>query len=106
VSRLTPSARAAEAKVLGALVWHLAPIEMAWTGKSPHAICEQMKDPAGNRHRTLAEIVEHNAHDKLVAWGWNPGHGREPAPGTQEQLGRIVQAWVETGAECPPEVAR
>ena len=94
------------AKVPGALVWHLAPIEMAWAGKSPHAICEQMKDPARNRHRTLAEIVEHNAHDKLVAWGWNPGHGREPAPGTQEQLGRIVQAWVETGAECPPEVAR
>jgi hypothetical protein len=94
------------AKVPGAPHWQLAPIEMAWAGKSPHAICEQMKDPARNHHRSLAQIVDHNAHDKLVAWGWDPGHGREPAPGTQEQLGRIVQAWVETGAECPPEGAR
>src|SRR5439155_562187 len=32
--------------------------------------------------------------------------GDTPAPGTQEELGRIVQAWVETGAECPPEGAK
>ena len=94
------------AKVPGAPHWQLAPIEMAWVGKSPHAICEQMKDPARNGHRSLAQIIDHTAHDKLVAWGWAPGHGREPAPGTQEQLGRTVQAWVETGAECPPEEAK
>ena len=94
------------ATVPGAPHWQLAPIQMAWVGKSPHAICEQMKDPARNGRRSLAETVEHNAHDKLVAWGWNPGHGRNPAPGTQEELGRIVQAWVETGAECPPEGAK
>jgi hypothetical protein len=94
------------AKVPGAPHWQLAPIQMAWVGKSPHAICEQMKDPVRNGHRSLAQVVDHNAHDKLVAWGWNPGHGRDPAPGTQEELGRIVQAWVETGAECPPEGAK
>ena len=94
------------ARVPGAPHWQLAPIQMAWVGKTPHQICEQMKDPKRNGGRSLAQIVEHNAHDELVGWGWHPGHGREPAPGTQEQLGKLVQAWVDSGAECPPEGAR
>jgi hypothetical protein len=94
------------ALVPGAPEWHLAPRVMAWVGKSPAQICTQMKDPARIGGRTLAQIIEHNAHDPLVAWGWNPGHDREPAPGTQEQLGGLVAAWVETGAECPSEGAK
>lgn len=94
------------ARVPGAPNWHLAPIEMAWVGRTPRQLCEQLKDPKRNGGRSLAQIVEHNAHDELVGWGWRPGHGREPAPGTQESFGAIVQAWVETGAECPPEEAR
>jgi hypothetical protein len=94
------------ARVPGAPNWHLAPIEMAWVGKTPRHICEQMKDPKRNGGKTLAQIVEHNAHDELVGWGWKPGTGREPAPGTQEHFGAIVAAWVETGAECPSEEAR
>lgn len=90
-------------RVPGAPSWHLAPIQMAWVGKTAGYICNQLKDPARNGGKTLAQIVEHNAHDKLVAWGWNPGHGREPAPGTQEQFGKLVAAWVETGAACPEE---
>ena len=35
-----------------------------------------------------------------------PGADREPAPGTQEQFGAIIAAWVQTGAECPSEEAR
>jgi len=93
------------ARVPGAPDWHLAPRAMAWVGKSPREICEQMKDPARNGGRTLAQIVDHNAHDRLVAWGWNPGHSREPAPGTQEQLGQLVADWVASGAECPNEGA-
>jgi hypothetical protein len=31
----------------------------------------------------------------------NPGAGRRPVPGTQEQFGAIVQAWIDTGAACP-----
>lgn len=89
--------------VPGAPHWALAPIEMAWVGKTLREICEQMKDPKRNGGKTAAQIVEHNAHDELVAWGWHPGHGREPAPGTQAQLGELVAAWVETGAECPTE---
>lgn len=94
------------ARVPGAPHWHLAPREMAWVGKTPRQVCEQMKDPQRNGGRTLAQLVDHNAHDKLVGWGWAPGWGREPAPGTQEQFGVIVQAWVDTGAECPSEEAR
>jgi hypothetical protein len=91
------------ARVPGAPNWHVAPREMAWVGKSPRQICEQLKDPKRNGGKSLAQIVEHNAHDDLVAWGWQPGHDREPAPGTQEQFGAIVAMWVDTGAACPSD---
>jgi hypothetical protein len=81
--------------------WGLAPIEMAWEGKSVGEICLQIKDPARNGGRDLALLLEHMAKDDLVAWGWHPGAGRRPAPGTQEQFGAIIQAWINTGAECP-----
>ena len=92
-------------RVPGAPRWHLAPIEMAWAGKSASSICNQIKDPRRNGGKTLAQIVDHSAHDELVAWGWHPGHDREPAPGTQEQFGALVAAWADTGAECPSESA-
>jgi len=94
------------ARIPGAPKWHVAPREMAWVGKTPHQICEQIKDPKRNGGRSLAQIVEHNAHDELVGWGWAPGHDREPAPGTQAQFGAIVAAWADTGAACPGEGAR
>jgi hypothetical protein len=94
------------ARVPGAPNWHLAPIEMAWVGKSPAHVCDQLKDPARNGGKSLAQIVEHNAHDRLVAWGWEPGDDREPAPGSQQEFGELVAAWVETGAECPEEESR
>ena len=81
--------------------WHLAPIEMAWEGKSLGEICAQIKDPARNGGKTLDQIVEHMAHDDLVGWGWHPGEGREPVPGTQEAFGELIKYWVETGAACP-----
>src|SRR5215207_2415909 len=82
--------------------WHLAPGEMAWEGKSLGQICEQLKDRSRNGGRDLAALHEHMAHDDLVAWGWDPGAGREPAPGTQAIFGDLIKAWIETGAECPP----
>jgi len=74
---------------------------MAWEGKSVSEICRQIKDPARNGGRTLALLHEHIAKDDLVAWAWTPGEGRMPAPGTQEQLGALIQAWIDSGAECP-----
>ena len=90
-------------RVPGAPKWQLAPLGMAWVGKSVAHICAQMKDPARNGGKTLAQIVEHNGHDELVAWGWAPGADREPVPGTQAQFGALTAAWAETGAECPEE---
>lgn len=81
--------------------WHLAPASMAWQGRSVAEICAQIKDPARNGGHSLAEIVEHVAHDSLVGWAWSPGVGREPAPGTQETFGELIEAWVDTGAACP-----
>jgi hypothetical protein len=46
-------------------------------------------------------LQEHVAKDDLIAWGWNPGTGRDPAPGTQEGAGQLIQAWIDTGAQCP-----
>ena len=81
--------------------WGLAPIEMAWEGKSIGQICIQLKDPSRNGGRTLALLHEHLAGDDLIAWGWNPGPGRNPAPGTQQRLGELIKAWIDTGAQCP-----
>jgi hypothetical protein len=93
----------AQARVPGAPTWHLAPLSMAWLGRTPGQICAQLKDPARNGGRTLEQIWEHSAHDPLVAWGWDPGHGRAPAPGTQKEFGELIRAWIDTGAACPPE---
>ena len=94
------------ARVPGAPHWQLAPKAMAWVGKTPAALCEQLKDPARNGNRQLAQIVDHVSHDALVGWGWAPGHGRTPAPGSQAAFGALVAAWVEAGAACPkPELS-
>ncbi|MEO8701330.1 MAG: Isoquinoline 1-oxidoreductase subunit [Kofleriaceae bacterium] len=90
-------------RVPGAPKWHLAPIAMAWVGRTASQICNQLKDPKRNGGKTLAQLVEHNGHDELVAWGWKPGADREPAPGTQAQFGALTAAWIETGAECPED---
>jgi hypothetical protein len=81
--------------------WGLAPLSMTWEGKSLGEICVQLKDKDRNGGRDLALLQEHVAKDDLVAWGWAPGQGREPAPGSQELAGRLVQAWIDSGAQCP-----
>ena len=87
--------------VPGNPAWHLAPIEMAWVGKSLGQICEQIKDPNRNGGKSMDELLHHMADDQLVGWGWNPGVGREPAPGTQKEFGALFKAWIDTGAVCP-----
>jgi len=89
------------AGVPGAPKWHMAPVAMAWQGKSLGQICEQIKDPARNGKRTLAQLHDHMAHDALVGWGWHPGGTRTPAPGTQQRFGELVDDWIRTGAACP-----
>jgi hypothetical protein len=87
--------------VPGHPLWHVAPIEMAWQGKSLAEICAQIKDPERNGGKTLEQLVHHMAEDSLVGWGWHPGAGREPVPGTQKDFGILIKAWVDSGAACP-----
>jgi hypothetical protein len=89
------------ARVPGHPMWHLAPIEMAWQGKTLGQICEQIKDTARNGNKDMAALVKHMAEDSLVGWGWSPGEGRTPVPGTQAQFGDLIKAWAEAGADCP-----
>lgn len=89
------------ASVPGNPKWALAPASMAWLDRSLGAICQQLKDPARNGGRDLEAIHHHLAEDELVGWGWNPGPGRQPAPGSQAALGALIRAWIDTGAACP-----
>ncbi len=90
-------------RVPGAPNWHLAPPQMAWLGRTPAQICAQLKDPAKNGGRTLAQLVEHVSKDALVGWAWAPGADREPAPGTQQAFGALMAAWADNGAVCDEE---
>jgi hypothetical protein len=87
--------------VPGHPLWHVAPRSMAWQTRSLGQICQQIKDPRRNGGKSLAQVQHHMAEDSLVGWGWAPGGSREPAPGTQRQLGALIAAWIETGAACP-----
>jgi hypothetical protein len=87
--------------VPGAEPWLLAPASMAWQGLSLGDICRQIKDPARNGNRSMAQIRQHLAEDHLVGWAWHPGEGRRPAPGSQAEFGALITAWIDTGADCP-----
>jgi hypothetical protein len=85
----------------GAENWHLAPIEMVWFGQTSAQICAQIKDPLRNGERTLTEVADHVLKDPLVAWGWQPGLKREPAPGSAQETFDALNRWAEAGAPCP-----
>jgi hypothetical protein len=87
----------------GAPGWRLPPaaMPMIWQGKSDGEICNQIKDPKQNGHRTVAQIVEHMTADKLVLWGWEPGEGRNPVSMGREEFAAKLKAWAAGGAPCP-----
>jgi hypothetical protein len=90
-------------RVPGAPDWRLPPKAMAWVGRSPAALCEQLSDRERNGERTLDQVIDHVRHDAFVAWGWAPGADRPSAPGTQAQFAELMRAWVDGGAACPEE---
>ena len=81
--------------------WALPPASMSWQGKTLSEICEQLKDRKRNGDHDLEGIHHHVATDPLVAWAWNPGPGRRPAPGSQKEFADLIGAWVQTGGHCP-----
>ena len=85
--------------------WMLAPAEFAWFGEASPTICAQMSDPERNGGRDGAGLVEHIIHDAeikaFITWGFNPGGGREPAPGTMQQHLDDMVLWTAAGMPCP-----
>lgn len=80
--------------------WKLAPIEMAWAGKTLGQICRQILDPS-RAHMNREQLLHHMAEDALVGWAWHPGGKRAPAPGTQAAFGALIKGWLDTGGQCP-----
>jgi len=74
---------------------------MVFVGATPHALCEQLKDPNRNGGRDLAAVRTH-LDDPLVQWGWAPGVGRVPVPIARAEFLAAFETWVAAGAPCPP----
>jgi len=87
----------------GAPNWHLPPTDtpMIFQGRTPRQLCEQLKDPRQTGNRDVARLIEHVAHDDLVAWGWAPGPGRSAVPIPRADVVAAMQAWADAGAPCP-----
>jgi len=83
--------------------WSLPPahLKMVIQGETAGEFCRQLKDPAKNGQRTLAQIIEHVSSDDLVGWGWNPGDGRTLPPLDRPEFVAAMKAWVDNGAACP-----
>jgi cytochrome c5 len=83
--------------------WSLPPAKMKMViqGETPGQFCRQLKDPAKNGNRTLAQIMEHVSQDDLVGWGWNPGDGRTLPPLNRPDFVAAMQQWADNGAACP-----
>lgn len=80
--------------------WQLAPVEAEWFGKSSDEVCNQLRDPEQNGDRTFLDIASHLDHDVILHWAWNPGAGREPAPGTLQDHVNDILAWGVAGMPC------
>jgi|GEM_PF-946544 len=85
----------------GAEVWALAPPEMVWWGKSSQELCAIVKDPAKTGGLDITGFADHIGHDPLVAWGWEPGVGREPAPFSADETVAMLEQWLALGLPCP-----
>src|ERR1700723_1350710 len=83
--------------------WSLprANMKMVIQGETAGQFCRQLKDPATNGHRTLAQIIEHVSSGDLVGWGWNPGDGRTLPPLSRPEFVAAMKAWVDNSAACP-----
>lgn len=90
----------------GAPHWGLPPADtpMIFQNRSVTALCRQLRDPAQNGQRSLAELHEHIAEDPLVLWGWSPGGDRTAPPISHAGFVAAFRAWVEAGGICPGEL--
>jgi hypothetical protein len=92
----------------GAPGWHLPrpATKMVFIGLSPARLCASLKDRKATGGRDLPAMLEHNAHDKLVGWGWDPGEGRAPVPVPRAHFLESFRTWMDAGAPCPSHSGR
>ena len=83
--------------------WALPPLEhkMVFVGRSPAALCQQIKDAKQNGGRSLDQLLDHVANDDLVGWGWSPGDGRTLPPLSRPETVAQMKIWIAGGAACP-----
>lgn len=88
----------------GAPHWHMPTREvpMVFEKKTAAELCEQLKDPARNGDRDLAEILHHVTEDGIVKWSFAPGDGRTKPHVSHAKFIQLVDAWIKKGAPCPP----
>ena len=97
--------------VPGSPNWHLAPLSMKWQDTndrplSSAAVCRTVTDRSRNHNMDGRALLKHNAEDKLVLWGWNPGRRpdgtmRTLPPLTHAEFADATRIWVEAGTPCP-----
>ena len=83
--------------------WHMPPpnMRMVFEGKSPGALCRQLKDRRLNGRKTISGAIEHLEADPLVLWGWAPGDGRSTPTLSHADFVQKMQDWANKGAACP-----
>jgi hypothetical protein len=69
-------------------------------------LCAQLKDPARNGNRVLADLLHHLENEPLVKWAFDPGtrpngESRTTPPISHPALVREFQTWMNEGAPCP-----
>jgi hypothetical protein len=92
----------------GAPNWTMPPAKtpMVFQGRTPAQLCRDVKDPAKNGNRTLADLLHHVRDDALVKWGWSPGGNRTTPPLAHDAFVSKMQQWIDLGAPCPDETAQ
>ena len=89
-------------RVPGPSAWHLAPLEMAWEGKT---LARDLRPDQGSRaqRRPVARRIS-SSTSAATAWSAGPGRPVRPRAGARHAGGggRACAAWVRTGAQCPP----
>lgn len=85
----------------GAPHWGLPPANQVFMGRTLSALCAQLKDPATNGNKTLAQLHDHVANDALVKWGWKPGGKRSLPPLSHDKFVAAFKTWVDSDGACP-----